>query len=183
MIEVILVSGHLVDGPDRPVPRFPQWRAPWVANRVRKVFDEWRVGPTGTVVTGGARGADITAAEEGLARGAGVVLCLAQPPERFVHESVELAGTDWEQRFRRLIAVADVRQLKDPPEGGPVYVRTNAWMIDVARTMDPDPHAVFVWDGRAGDGEGGTADMVRRLGYAREDPRVRIIDPTPGPAR
>ena len=30
-----------------------------------------------------------------------------------------------------------------------------------------------------GDGPGGTADLVRQLGYDLDDPRVRVIDPTP----
>lgn len=179
MIGVILVSGHLVDASDRTTPRFPQSRVAWVADRVREVFDEWRVGHTSTVITGGARGADIIAAEEGLARGAGVVLCLAMAPERFARESVELAGTGWGHRFERLLAVAEVRQLPDPPADDTVFARANEWMVDVARALDPDPLALFVWDGHAGDGDGGTADMVRRLGYAVDDPHVRIIDPTP----
>jgi len=35
-----------------------------------------------------------------------------------------------------------------------------------------------VWDGRRGDGSGGTADMVRRLGALDPDSRVRVINPT-----
>jgi hypothetical protein len=180
VIRVILVSGHLVDAPDRLVPRFPQARVPWVVDRVREVFDEWEVGPATTVIAGGARGADILAAEEGLVRGAAVILCLACPPERFVRESVELGDTDWADRFRRLLAVADVRQLADPPDGAAVFARTNEWMADLARRMDPQPRALFVWNGREGDGVGGTADMVRRMGFGPGDPRLRIIDPTPG---
>lgn len=179
MTRVILVSGHLVDSADRPVARFPQDRVPWVVDRIREVFDEWEAGPATTVISGGARGADILAAEEGLRRGAVVILCLAHPPERFVRESVELGDTDWADRFRRLLAVADVRQLADPPDGAEVFTRTNEWMVDLARAFDPRPQALFVWNGREGDGVGGTADMVRRMGFGPDDERVRIIDPTP----
>ena len=38
----------------------------------------------------------------------------------------------------------------------------------------------LVWNGEPGDGPGGTADMVDRLGYPMTDGRLRIIDPTPG---
>ncbi|GIJ57329.1 hypothetical protein [Virgisporangium aurantiacum] len=179
MHQVIVASGHLVDAPDRPVPRFPQERVPWVTGQIEAVFDEWQVGPSTTLICGGARGADIIAAEAALARGAHVVVCLALPPDRFVEQSVDLPGTDWAARFRRLLEVADVRELRDPPAGDEVFTRTNEWMVDLARSLHPEPRAVLVWNGQAGDGVGGTAHMVHRLGYDRDDPRVRVIDPTP----
>ena len=179
MQQVIVVSGHLVDTPDRAVPRFPETRVPWVTGRVEAVFDEWQVAPSTTLICGGARGADIIAAEAALARGARTVVCLALPPDRFAEQSVDLPGTDWVARFRRLLDVADVRELSDPPAGDAVFARTNEWMVDLARSMHPEPRALLIWNGRAGDGVGGTADMVDRLGYDRDDPRVRIIDPTP----
>jgi hypothetical protein len=180
---VVLVSGHLVDAPGRPASRFPPSRVPWVTDRVRQSFSEWGVGPGTTVISGGARGADIIAAEEGHARGADVVLCLALRPDEFERRSVELPGTDWSSRFRRLLSVAEVRELSkevgEVPAGDEVFARANEWMVDVARRLDPRPYAVIVWDGKTGDGPGGTSDLVQRLGYAIGDPRVRMIDPTP----
>jgi hypothetical protein len=181
---VVLVSGHMVDAPDRPAPRFPQSRVPWVAGRIREIFDGWQVGPGTTVISGGARGADIIAAEEGHLRGAHVILCLALPPEEFQRRSVDLPGTDWGSRFRRLLSIAEVREL--PTDAGgvasddEVFAHANKWMVDTAQQFDAQPCAVIVWDGRTGDGPGGTFDMVRRLGYGAGDPRLRLIDPTPG---
>jgi hypothetical protein len=185
VIPVVLVAGHLVDAPGRPASRFPQSRVPWVTEQLRGVFDEWGVGPGTTVISGGARGADIIAAEEGHARGAGVVLCLALPPGEFEGRSVDLPGTDWAERFRRLLAVAEVRELAGPAdEGGDprddeVFARTNRWMVELARRIDGQPYAVIVWDGAAGDGPGGTWDLVRQLGYGAADRHLRVIDPTP----
>jgi hypothetical protein len=177
---VVLVSGHLVDAVDRPSPRFPQDRVPWVTDRVREAFGEWHVDPATTVVSGGARGADLIAAEEAHARGASVILCLALPPDEFERSSVELPGTDWVARFRALLAQAEVRQLPaGTAVGDEAFAYANEWMVDVARDLDPRPYALIVWDGKGGDGPGGTADMVRRLGYRPDDPGVRIIDPTP----
>jgi hypothetical protein len=180
---VVLVSGHLVDGPDRPAARFPPARVAWVTARVADALDAWRVGPGTTLVCGGARGADIIAAEQAYARGAAVLLCLALPAEDFARRSVDLPGTSWADRFRDLLTVADVRQLAaevtDVPDGDEVFARTNAWMVDTVRAMDDRPYVVVVWDGRGGDGPGGTGDLVRRLGYAPDDERVRVIDPTP----
>jgi hypothetical protein len=179
----LLVSGHLVDAPDRPRPRFPQHTVGWVTDRVRETLDGWNVGAGSTVITGGARGADIIAAEEAHDRGASVMLCLPLPPDEFERRSVDLPGTAWAARFRRLLAVAEVRVL--PPatdaEGDDVFARANAWMVELARQRDPHPCALIVWDGRPGDGPGGTADLVRRLGYRIDDPHVRVIDPTRHP--
>jgi hypothetical protein len=186
VIRVVLVSGHLVDAPDRPEPRFPLSRVPWVASQVREAFEDWQVGPGTTVICGGARGADIIAAEAGHDRGAHVVLCLALPPAEFERRSVDLPGTDWGERFRRLLSVAEVHQLSaraaetsGPPTGDQVFARANQWIVDLARQIDARPHALIIWDGMSGGGLGGTADLVRRLGYNTHDPHLRLINPVP----
>jgi hypothetical protein len=178
-VAAVLVSGHLVDAPDRPTPRFPSGRVGWVAEQVRAALDDWQVGPSTTLVCGGARGADIIAAEEAYARGARVTVCLALPAEEFETVSVALPGTDWADRFRRLLAVADVHQLTGVAPGDNVFALANEMMLDVARRIDPRPYALVVWDGRAGDGPGGTADLVVQLGYPPGDPRLLVVDPTP----
>lgn len=178
MTSAVLVSGHLVDTADRRIPRFPQDRVGHVAERIRDTFDEWGVGPGTNVFTGGARGADILAAEEAVRREARLVLCLAMPVAEFERRSVDLPGTDWALRFRRLLGVADVEVL-DHAVNSTVYARANTWMIQQARRIDPRPYAIVVWDGRRGDGPGGTADFVGQLGYGADDVRLRVIDPTP----
>jgi hypothetical protein len=161
----------MVDAPDREPPRFPPSEVPRVTAAVREAFDGWGVGPGTTLVTGGARGADIIGAEEARARGARLRLVLAFAPEEFVAESVALPGTDWERRFRALLADAD-HEVVAP--GDDVFVRTNERILEIARSLDEHPHAVIVWDGRPGDGPGGTADLVKRLG---ETGRVEVIAP------
>lgn len=178
---MVLVSGHLVDAPDRPQPRFPPSRAPWVASRVREALEDWHVGPGTTIISGGARGVDIIAAEQGHTRGAHVILCLALPPAEFQRRSVDQPGTDWGDRFRRLLSVAEVQELpataSEASEDDQVFARTNEWMVDIARAIDARPHALIVWNGTVGDGPGGTSDMVRRLGYGPHDPHLRLINP------
>lgn len=177
---VVLATGHMVDLPDRVPPRFPTDQVPRVTAEVRDVLAAWQVGAHSTVVCGGARGADLIVAEEALARGARVVLCLALPPEEFTRRSVDVPGTDWAARFDRVAGRAEVRVFDGGDGGGPddVFARTNAWMVDVARSIDPRPYAIVVWDGRSGDGPGGTADMIGRLGVQAADSRVRVIDPS-----
>ncbi|MFI7633662.1 hypothetical protein [Nonomuraea sp. NPDC049400] len=51
-------------------------------------------------------------------------------------------------------------------------------LIEEALRLDSEPRAVIVWDGKPGDGPGGTSDLVARLRHGPGDPRIRIIDPT-----
>ena len=181
--KVVLASGHVVDTPDRPTPRFPPDQVPRVTAQVRDALQRWEVGPSTTVVTGGARGADLIVAEEGLARGARVIICLALPQDEFERRSVELPDSDWASRFRKVLEAAEVRLLSDAigavPDDDEVFAVTNRWMVEVARALDPRPHAVIVWDGKEGGGPGGTRDLVQRLDVDRPEPRIRVIDPTP----
>ncbi|MEU0554221.1 hypothetical protein [Dactylosporangium sp. NPDC006015] len=177
MMPVVLASGHLVDAPGRPAPRFPQRVAGEVARLVAETFDEWRVGPGSVLVCGGARGADLIAAEAALSRGAAVTLCLAMPVAEFEPSSVALPGTDWSARFERVLRGSEVRVLHSTGDAD-VFSQTNQWMVDLVKGLDDRPRALLVWDGRNGDGPGGTADMVARLGYDVTDPHVRVIDPT-----
>jgi uncharacterized protein len=182
--DVVVVSGHMVDAPDRAVPRFPASEVARVTNEVVGALDRWSVGEQTTLVCGGARGADIIVAEQARLRGAQIVLCLALPPDEFVDRSVALPDSDWADRFSALLADADVRVLGDEPvgvaSGDDVFAQTNAWIVDVARAHgEQPPHAVIVWDGHAGDGPGGTRDFVRRLGHHSPNPRIAVIDPVP----
>ena len=61
-----------------------------------------------------------------------------------------------------------------------MFARTNKRIIEVARGIDEQPHAVIVWDGKEGDGPGGTLDFVSQLGHDLGDDGVVLIDPTPG---
>ena len=130
--KVVLASGHVVDAPDRATPRFPPEQVSRVTAQVRDALQGWDVGPSTTVVTGGARGADLIVAEEGLARGARVVICLALPQDEFEQRSVALPDSDWVSRFRKVLKVADVRLLSDEmgavPDDDEVFaVTTGGW--------------------------------------------------------
>ena len=177
---VVVVSGHMVDAPGRPRERFPPKEVPRVDEAVRKALDDWGVGPSTTLITGGARGADLLAAEAALKRGATVRLLLAFPPDEFEAKSVALPGTDWADRFRKVRGNADVEvEVVEHPPGADPFEHTNTRIIEVARAIDPEPYAVIVWNGEEGDGPGGTRDFVAQLGHSMDDPHVRVIDPTP----
>jgi hypothetical protein len=155
---------------------------PRVAGEVEAALARWDVGPGTTLVTGGARGADILAAEAARERGARLRVVLALEPAEFASRSVALPGTDWERRFYALLERADV-EVVDGPDDEQVFARANDRMIDAAREIDDRPYAVIVWNGEEGDGPGGTRDFVARLGRSLDDERVVVIDPRPAEDR
>lgn len=180
---VILASGHMVDAPDRSVPRFPPSEVGRVTAEIAAALAQWGAGPTTLLVCGGARGADLIAAEEALRLGSRVLLCLAQPVDVFEAGSVALPGTNWSERFRAVLGRAEVMVLPahvDQADGP--YAATNRWMLEVARERNGGaaPLALLVWNGQGGDGPGGTKDLIDRLGLPGQGmSRARVVDPSP----
>jgi hypothetical protein len=173
---VVVAGGHLIDPPDHPSPRFPADQIDRVTSRIRESLSDWNVGPGTTVICGGARGSDLIVAEEAMVRGATCIISLALPVREFEQRSVHLPGTDWIERFRRVLANADVRDPID--RAADPFEATNTAMVDVALQLDQRPHALLVWDGKQGRGVGGTSDLVRQLKIDGPHARVRVIDPT-----
>ena len=180
--QAVVVSGHMIDHPDRPTPRFPAAAESTVTDAVAAVLARWEVSPGTLLVCGGARGADIITAEQALELGAEVWLLVALPDEEFIPLSVELPGTDWQDRFVALRRRCPTRFQRD--ELGPVaspeeaFERNNDWMLDVAQSAAPRLRALAVWDGERGDGRGGTWDFVQRA--RTMGALVAVIDPMRG---
>lgn len=171
--KVAIFSGHMIDQPGRPEPRFPPEKEEVVRERLAQQLEEWGIGAGDLAICGGARGGDILFAELCAERGAEVWLFLALPENDFLEESVRLPNSDWEQRYFALRERAGVKKfiqsdrLKSPPKGTSVYARNNLWMINTARVEANDPknlYAVMVWDEKpTGDGPGGTSDFAARV--------------------
>ena len=180
--QAIVVSGHMIDHPDRSSPRFPPEAEAAVTKTITAVFEGWGVGPGTLLVSGGARGADIIAAELASAVGAEVWLLIAQPDDDFVPGSVRLPGTDWEERYRRLRTTCATRfqhdELGPAPTPEAAFERNNDWLLAVAQSAAPRLRALAVWDGEPGDGPGGTSDFVDRA--RAMGATVAIIDPADG---
>jgi hypothetical protein len=144
------------------VPRFPEGRVPEVTQRIRERFERWGVGPTTLVVCGGARGVDLIAAEVGLERGSGLRVVLALPEAEFIEASVVSPGTDWEDRFRRVISSSEIVSLcgdaGDCDENA--FEVANERMLAEALAAAPRVRALVVWDGAGVADPGGTASFV-----------------------
>lgn len=183
--QVVVASGHMTDRADRPTPRFPTGDEAAVTAQARRVLRQWQVGPGTLIVTGGARGADIIAAEQGLDLGAEVWLLLAHSEDEFVAESVLGGDEGWEERFwelrRRCPTWVQHEVLGPiPPEAvgdEDVFERNNEWCLRVAKAQAPAGRrrALVVWDGAEGDGRGGAADLAQRARMAGAE--VEVIRP------
>ena len=177
---VILFSGHMVDAPDRAVPRFPPACAPAAAQRIAAALDQLQAGPDDLGLTQGAAGGDLLFAEAALARGMPLQFLQPFAEAEFIERSVRPVcdGDDWVARYRAIAA-----RLARPPQvmpasascaqagGGPKappappadnpFERCNRWLLDTALARGGDQvWLLCLWDGQGGDGAGGTAHMV-----------------------
>jgi hypothetical protein len=172
MPRVILFSGHVIDAPTRPVPRFPPSREPaardWIRSRLR---------PGDIGISSLADGGDILFAEA--CRDAGLVhqLVLPLPPDAFLATSVVAAG-DWQDRFHRIWNTTDPAYrtvLQDPGEAP--FDACNRALIALGQTCPPPRLLLALWDGKPGL-PGGTASMIA-LAHAA-GMAVETFDPRSG---
>ncbi len=192
----LFVSGHRTDESGRPTPRFPESAVRDVTHEIEAMLEAWEVGDTWTVMTGGARGTDLIAAECALNRGARVQLCLAMPENDFVRRSVTDRTTpdvasSWHERYvmvrdhprAEVLELPEGRRPGDPTSSE-AFEKGNQWMLDRLEGADRR-YGLLVWDGHRSNGTGGTWQVVQRLatvtasGVEGPPNRLRVIDPTP----
>ncbi len=182
--QTILFTGHMVDAPDRPVPRFPPARVDAAAKRIGIALDAIGAGPEDLALTQGAAGGDLLFAEACLARGVPLRLLLPLAESDFVAASLLPAanGADWHRRFRAVVARLDESPSEAPRVLGPLadgddpFVRANLWLLDSALAFGADRlRCICLWDGGGGDGPGGTRHLVEAVRAAGG--RVVRIDP------
>jgi hypothetical protein len=177
----VIFSGHMIDRPGRVPPRLPEQATAAATQRIATALDELGLGQGDRGLCSGACGGDLLFAEAALARGARLEVFLPQPREAFAAASVDYAGGAWRERFERVLAHPHTRvheasaELGPLPAGEDAYERTNRWMLAVALQGAAPPACLCLWDGAAGDGPGGTRDMVARVRAAGGT--VHRIDP------
>jgi len=166
--QVFLFSGHMIDKPDRVPPRFPPDKEAVAAQAIAAKLDELGAGDGDLAICGGACGGDTLFAEASLVRGLQLQMHLQYPEPQFLAASVSFAGTQWLERFDRLKARATL--LVQPDELGPLpdgvnpYERNNLWQLYTALSFGPERvRFISLWDGKAGEGPGGTKHMVETV--------------------
>lgn len=178
MKHIILFTGHMIDNKDRTDPRFPAGKEMRVkqamAERITKLKKNVTQELTG--IAGGACGGDILFHE--LCRDTGIhtEMYLALPVEKFKKESVSFAGKEWDERFDELIAEIPVHILDEKEDrNSNVWEMANMWMLENGlKNGGSNMTLLALWDGKGGDGSGGTEHMIKK---AREQgAEVEIID-------
>lgn len=175
--KVILFSGHMIDSPERPEPRFPADKEAIAAARIGEALDALGAGPNDLAIAQGASGGDLIFGEACLARGVRFQMLLPLAEPEFIEASV-LPATDGENWRRRYYALRDkltlpIRIMPDAlgplpqdRDGRPMdpFVRCNLWLLYSALTQGISRvRFICLWNGGGGDGAGGTAHMVREV--------------------
>ena len=161
----------MIDRPDRPAPRFPEEFAAVAESAIRAKLSALDATKGDVGLCGGACGGDLLFAEACLDRGLRVELRLHSNRETFMEESVAFAGDWWVERFERIASHPNctTMSLPEQPTGAAArdnkFERTNLWLLQAAGDMagSGQLHLVTLWDGRPGDGPGGTAHMVAEV--------------------
>ncbi len=176
---VIVFSGHRIDAPGRPSPRFPAACERRAAAAIGQAITDavGGIAPARVLgIAGGASGGDLLFHEACAERAIPTALQLAIPEADYIAASVAVDGQpQWQRRFQvvreRCAAAGRVDQLHAEPRlprwlarvaGYDLWERNNRWTLATALAHGADKVCLIVlWDGQVGDGPGGTEHMVR----------------------
>jgi len=170
----ILFTGHRIDAPGRKSPRFPaaKEKQAWDLILEAVAREKERAGGRLFGISGGASGGDILFHEACEQLGIPSQMYLVLPKTDYIKSSVADSGPDWVARFNRLYDRLKPKVLSDSEhlprwlrakKDYNIWQRSNLWMLHNALFISRD-HLTLIalWNGTAGDGPGGTADMVKR---------------------
>jgi hypothetical protein len=179
---IVVFSGHMFDRPDRKQPRFPlSAEIPVRAKIVQRLMKLNAQFGFSSLACGG----DLLFAEAMLERGGEINIVLPFKKEEFRKISVDiLPGIDWGKRFERVLAkAANVVVLNEwgNANDGAIFDYCNRALNGLAllkgKFFGVDVVPLAVWDGRPGDGRGGTQTFVdfwpRQRRNAPPPPRLR----------
>jgi hypothetical protein len=180
--QVFLFSGHMVDAPDRSLPRFPPDKEPLAAAAIGKLLDELGAGATDVAISSGACGGDLLFAESCLQRRLRVEIYLPFVQEEFLKKSIDFGGEHWRQKFFWIKERVRSWHIM-PEEMGPTptsedpFACVNLWMLDQALAYGTRKVSfICLWDRQAGDGPGGTKHL--RDAVVQGSGKAYVLDTT-----
>ena len=183
----LLFTGHMIDKPDRETPRFPSKKEKAVWQKMKEEIEKVKRNTAGKLkgIAGGACGGDILFHEICKELEISTELFLALPRKKFLVESVAFAGLGWVERFDKLFEKLPVRYLSKSHESAEwlkenktlsIWEKNNLWQLNCGLANGGLNMTLFaLWDGKGGDGPGGTADMVKEA--KKKGARTIIINP------
>jgi hypothetical protein len=181
--QVFLFSGHMIDAPGRPTPRFPPSCELAAAREIAAVLDRLGAGPADLAISQAAAGGDILFLEAAEARGLHCRVMLPFDEPEFIRLSILPSGDGpaWRDRWLALQARLGEpprvmhRELGPKPPGVDVFERANHWLTDTALAFGPAKvRFMCLWNGAGGDGPGGIRQMMDEV--VRHAGEVHWID-------
>jgi hypothetical protein len=177
--QVVLFCGHMIDAPGRASERFPARLEELVARAIAGELDAIGAGAGDIGLCSAACGGDLLFASAALDRGVTLRVYLPFDEGTFIERSVATGGERWVALYRRVtqatgcIFADDVLGPLAP--GDDAFTRNNLLMLSDAESVRANVlRLLCVWDGKRGDGPGGTYDLVKAV-EARHG-EVRRID-------
>jgi class 3 adenylate cyclase/tetratricopeptide (TPR) repeat protein len=175
---VVVFAGHMIDRSDRSVPRFPPQIEQAVKNSIRERLRELNAG---FGYASAACGSDILFHEAMLEAHGETHIVLPFEKDLFIKDCVDIVpGVNWVERCERVIAQAvELQEISQHCKTHTIsYEFANQILHGLASMRAKQLETKFiplaVWDGRAGDGLGGTAGTVQR--WRKLGLEVEIID-------
>jgi tetratricopeptide repeat protein len=171
----LLFTGHMIDKPDRKDARFPSSKEAAVKQCIKEKITREKNKMQDDIllmgIAGGASGGDILFHEICAELNIPTQIYLALPPEKFKVESVAFAGLQWIERFDALYQklphsilcnTTELPKWLQKKKDYTIWERNNLWELNSA-LVSGGMHMTLIalWDGKGGDGAGGTADMVK----------------------
>jgi hypothetical protein len=167
----LLFTGHMIDSADRAQPRFPRSAEKRARQAIREAIAAvaWTRPGSTIALAGGASGGDLLFHECCEELGIPTRVLLALPPDKFEAASVAPAGRAWVDRFHALLKKlgpgrAHLMESVDgllEGETENIWQRANLWMIEEATAIAAEQALLALWDGKTGDGPGGTEHFLQ----------------------
>jgi hypothetical protein len=163
--KVLLFSGHMIDAPGQPKPRFPANKEAIAAAAIARTLEQINAGSNDLAICGGANGGDLLFAEASLARQLTLELYIPFKEGEFL---ADFADARWRSRFLAVKSRASLQITSD--ELGVIatdedpYEHNNLQMLDAALRFGPDKlDFICLWNGESGDGPGGTQHLMHEV--------------------
>jgi hypothetical protein len=167
----LLFTGHMIDQAGRAHARFPASAESGARSAIHNAITAitWAQSGTTIALAGAASGGDLLFQECCEELGIATMVLLALPRDEFEAESVAPAGPGWVKRYHALLdrIAPDRLHVMEGGDGlmeGPsdnVWQRANLWMIEKASALAPERALLALWDGKTGDGPGGTEHFLQ----------------------
>jgi class 3 adenylate cyclase len=176
---VVAFAGHIIDRPDRVVPRFPAALEGAAAAAIRDRLARLDAGFGYSAV---AAGADILFLEAMRERQGETTVILPYNRTQFEHDSVDvIPGADWPARYHRELAAARDVVVASEQRMAKVEISYEYAVLMIeglagvrADELDAEMIRLVLWDGLQVGGRGGTWLTVDR--WRRSNQHVEIID-------